>query len=75
MLLRTLVLALFLLAFAFAYREQICRDGECYPRIFVPTEEFQIVREGQEIPVGISIYGLYRLPLGLHVKINMQVRA
>lgn len=39
-------------------REMICssKDAEdCYPRIFEPTEEFQIVREGQEIPAGLHV--------------------
>lgn len=33
--------------------DEICYDGDCYPRIFVPAEEFQVVKEGQEIPAGI----------------------
>lgn len=32
----------------------ICHGNECYPRVFVPTEEFQVVKEGQEIPKGIK---------------------
>jgi hypothetical protein len=32
----------------------ICHGNECYPRVFVPTEEFQVVKEGQEIPKGIN---------------------
>lgn len=28
---------------------------DCYPKIFHPTEEFQIVREGQEIPAGLHV--------------------
>ena len=30
----------------------ICNENECYPRVFVPTDEFQVVKEGQEIPKG-----------------------
>ena len=40
--------------------DEVCHDGECYPRIFIPGEEFKAVREGQEIPAG------------LHIRINMQ---
>ena len=32
----------------------VCHRNECYPRVFVPTEEFKVVREGQEIPKGID---------------------
>lgn len=38
--------------------DQICptqNPDECYPRVFVPTDEFQIVREGQEIPSGLHV--------------------
>jgi hypothetical protein len=34
--------------------ENICHGNECYPRVFVPTEEFQLVKEGQVIPKGID---------------------
>lgn len=37
---------------------QICstqNPHECYPRVFVPTDEFQVVREGQEIPPGLHV--------------------
>jgi hypothetical protein len=37
----------------------ICHGNECYPRVFVPTEEFQMVREGQEIPKGIDSQGQF----------------
>jgi hypothetical protein len=46
---------IFFLLFALcttANDEQICRGGQCYPRIFLPTGEFQLVKEGQEIPAG-----------------------
>lgn len=38
--------------------EQICPDSNplnCYPKLFVPTEEWQTVREGQVIPVGLQV--------------------
>lgn len=41
----------------------ICSEEDstdCYPQIFVPTEEWQTIRQGQEIPAG------------LHVRINME---
>lgn len=43
--------------------ELICHTdnpAECYPKIFQPTDEFQIVRPDQD------------LPLGLHVRLNVQ---
>ncbi|KAI3402338.2 SIL1 [Candida oxycetoniae] len=44
-------------------KELICPDpqnpSDCYPKIFEPTTEWQIIREGQEIPPG------------LHVRLNM----
>lgn len=43
--------------------EVICPDSNpanCYPKIFVPTDEWQIVREDQQIPPG------------LHVRINLE---
>ncbi|CAG8508997.1 508_t:CDS:2 [Funneliformis caledonium] len=40
-------------------KEEICNGDECYSKEFVATEEFQEVREGQEIHPG------------LHVKIDM----
>jgi nucleotide exchange factor SIL1 len=42
---------------------QICPSSEpasCYPRLFVPTLDFQPVREGQQ------------LPPGLHIRLNVQ---
>lgn len=39
----------------------ICNGGECYPEIFEPTNEWQIVKEGQHIPPG------------LHVRLNMEL--
>ncbi|QRG39367.1 hypothetical protein FDK38_003809 [Candidozyma auris] len=39
---------------------QICAsDNDCYPEVFEPTNEWQVVREGQHIPKG------------LHVRMNM----
>jgi len=29
--------------------------NDCYPREFVPTEEFQVIKEGQDIPAGLHI--------------------
>ena len=46
-----------------ANTELICPTDsptDCFPRIFQPTEDFQIVREGQD------------LPPGLHVRMNVQ---
>lgn len=43
--------------------EVICPDSNpanCYPKIFVPSDEWQIVRENQQIPPG------------LHVRINLE---
>jgi nucleotide exchange factor SIL1 len=28
---------------------------DCYPRLFQPTEDFQIIREGQDIPPGLHV--------------------
>jgi nucleotide exchange factor SIL1 len=28
---------------------------DCYPRIFQPTEDFQVVREGQDLPPGLHV--------------------
>ncbi|KAK6453750.1 uncharacterized protein RJT20DRAFT_63004 [Scheffersomyces xylosifermentans] len=39
--------------------ELICNNPEnpldCYPKHFVPTEEWQIIREGQDIPPGLHV--------------------
>lgn len=38
--------------------ELICapeNPKDCYPRTFEPTEEFQVVREGQQIPHGLHV--------------------
>ena len=51
-LLRLFVLFLLVALCIKAAEEQICHNNECYPRIFIPKEEFQAVREGQEIPKG-----------------------
>ena len=29
--------------------------GDCYPRIFQPTEEFQLIKEGQDLPPGLHV--------------------
>lgn len=41
-----------------AKQDVICPAGstnDCYPRIFQATDEFQVVREGQEIPHGLHV--------------------
>lgn len=41
-----------------ANTELICpteNTGDCYPRIFEPTEEFQLIKEGQDIPPGLHV--------------------
>lgn len=41
-----------------ANTELICPNdnpSECYPKEFQPTEEFQLVREGQDIPPGLHV--------------------
>ncbi|KAJ3127351.1 nucleotide exchange factor sil1 [Nowakowskiella sp. JEL0407] len=35
-------------------------EVDCYPRVFLPTNEFQIIKEGQQVPPG------------LHVRLNME---
>ncbi|RUS19552.1 hypothetical protein BC937DRAFT_87299 [Endogone sp. FLAS-F59071] len=46
---------------------EICdNDGKCYPRVFQPADEFQVVREGQEIPRAINSPST-----GLHVRIDL----
>ncbi|KAF9099104.1 hypothetical protein BGX29_007297 [Mortierella sp. GBA35] len=53
-----LALALTKTAHAAAVDERsqvICRQGNCYPRVFRPTTEFQEVLEGQEIPGGLHV--------------------
>ncbi|PUU77345.1 hypothetical protein B9Z19DRAFT_1086459 [Tuber borchii] len=37
----------------------ICHSGTCYPKVFQPTHEFQVVRDDQELPPGLH----YRLNL------------
>lgn len=37
------------------HEEIICHGKSCYPRIFQPTDEFQIVREDQIIPKGLYV--------------------
>lgn len=31
------------------------KTDDCYPRVFQPTHEFQVIREGQEIPSGLHV--------------------
>jgi nucleotide exchange factor SIL1 len=41
-----------------AHTELICptdNPTDCFPRIFQPTEDFQIVREGQDLPPGLHV--------------------
>jgi len=41
-----------------AHRDIICSKidpKDCYPKIFVPTEHFQDIREGQDIPPGLHV--------------------
>ncbi|KAI9788437.1 MAG: hypothetical protein M1816_006873 [Peltula sp. TS41687] len=38
----------------------ICHSSECYPRVFNPTPDFQLVHEDQQ------------LPPGLHIRLNLQ---
>jgi nucleotide exchange factor SIL1 len=36
--------------------ELICHPGrECYPRVFVPTDEFRVIEDDQEIPAGLHV--------------------
>lgn len=38
--------------------EMICSQetaGDCYPKLFQPTKDFQIIREGQDIPPGLHV--------------------
>jgi nucleotide exchange factor SIL1 len=30
-------------------------DEDCYPRVFQPTEDFQIIKEGQDLPPGLHV--------------------
>lgn len=42
----------------FAQADIICSttdSKDCYPRLFQPTEEFQIIKEGQDIPPGLHV--------------------
>lgn len=34
---------------------EICHGATCYPAVFVPTEEFQIVHDDQSIPAGLRV--------------------
>ena len=38
-----------------ASTERICHGDTCYPRVFVPTSEFAVIRPDQEIPAGLHI--------------------
>lgn len=33
----------------------ICHGSKCYPRVFIPTEEFQVIELDQVIPAGIHL--------------------
>ncbi|RPA96002.1 hypothetical protein L873DRAFT_1696117 [Choiromyces venosus 120613-1] len=44
--------------------ELICHGGTCYPKVFQPTDEFQIVHDDQELPPGLH----YRLNLETGLK-------
>jgi hypothetical protein len=35
--------------------EMICESGECYPKEFQPTSEFQNIQPGQVVPPGLHI--------------------
>lgn len=50
-----LIIFLFLFVSSLETNNKICKGNECYPKEFVATEEFQEVREGQEIPPGTGI--------------------
>ncbi|KAL7663027.1 Nucleotide exchange factor SIL1 [[Candida] zeylanoides] len=55
--------SIFALVIAAVCAETICSPSDptdCYPRIFEPTEQWQVIREGQDIPAG------------LHVRLNME---
>lgn len=30
-------------------------ETDCYPQVFVPTKDFQVIREGQDIPPGLHV--------------------
>lgn len=37
-------------------RDLICAsDNDCYPKVLIPTEEWQQIREGQDIPQGLHV--------------------
>lgn len=40
--------------------ELICHDSTCYPKVFVATDEFQVLHDDQEVPSG------------LHVRLNLE---
>src|SRR6266487_3719250 len=51
-----LVLAVIIVAaHASSSKEEICRNGRCYPRAFAPTTDFTEVLECQEIPPGLHV--------------------
>jgi nucleotide exchange factor SIL1 len=38
--------------------EMICSQehaGDCYPKLFQPTKDFQVIREGQDLPPGLHV--------------------
>ncbi|RGB37583.1 armadillo-type protein [Rhizophagus diaphanus] len=50
-----LIIFLFLFVSSLETNNKICKGNECYPKEFAATEEFQEVREGQEIPPGLHV--------------------
>jgi nucleotide exchange factor SIL1 len=52
------LLSLALPAVSHATSDLICHTSdpdECYPRVFIPTADFQVVREDQQIPPGLHV--------------------
>lgn len=39
----------------FTGQEIICSGNECYPKEFVPSNDWQVLRPGQEIPAGLHV--------------------
>ncbi|KAG7193675.1 nucleotide exchange factor sil1 [Scheffersomyces spartinae] len=61
-LLCSILLGGYLVASAASVAQTICNPqdpSDCYSKIFVPSHEFQVIRPGQE------------LPLGLHIRMNL----
>lgn len=51
-----LVIFIFLSSFSLDTSDEICNENGCFPKVFVATEEFQEIHEGQEIPPGMKYY-------------------